>query len=60
MSVKVRAWKKAWWLFIDHEGQRKAKRVGIGKPGKKAAELAATKIAARLAEGAPSCSTRPL
>jgi len=33
-------------LFIDHEGQRKAKRVGTGKLGKKAADLAATKIAA--------------
>ena len=45
MGVKVKTWKGAWWLFIDHEGQRKARRVGVGKPGKKAADLAATKIA---------------
>jgi integrase len=43
----------AWWVYIDHNGKRKAKRVGEGKQGKKAAELAATKIAARLAEGGP-------
>ena len=53
MAVKVRAWKGAYWLFIDHHGQRKARRVGVGKAGKKAAELAATKIAARLADGGP-------
>jgi integrase len=51
MGVKVRQRDGAWWLFIDHHGKRKAKRVGEGKQGKKAAELAATKIAARLAEG---------
>ena len=53
MGVKVRERDGAWWLFIDHNGKRKAKRVGEGKQGKKAAELAATKIAARLAEGGP-------
>lgn len=47
MAVKVRDWKGAWWLFIDYKGRRKAKRVG----DKKAAELAAVKIRARLAEG---------
>ena len=53
MGVKVRERDGAWWLFINHKGQRKARRVGKGKQGKKAAELAATKIAARLAEGGP-------
>jgi len=53
MAVKVRQRNGAWWLFIDHQGKRKAKRVGTGREGKKAAELAATKIAARLAEGGP-------
>jgi integrase len=53
MGVKVRERDGAWWLFIDHQGKRKAKRVGEGKQGKKAAELAAAKIAARLAEGGP-------
>jgi integrase len=51
MGVKVRARRGAWWLFIDHRGQRKAKRVGAGPAGKKAAELAAIKLQARLAEG---------
>lgn len=51
MAVKVKAWKGAWWIFIDHRGQRKAKRVGPGPAGKKAAELAAIKLQARLAEG---------
>jgi hypothetical protein len=30
MAVKVKAWKGAWWIFIDHRGQRKAKGVGAG------------------------------
>ncbi len=51
MGVKVKEWKGAWWLFIDHSGRRKAKRVGPGPSGKKAAELAGTKIRARLVEG---------
>jgi integrase len=51
MAVKVKEHRGAWWLFIDHQGRRKAKRVGVGKAGKKAAELAAVKIEARLAEG---------
>ncbi len=51
MGVKVREHRGAWWLFIDHNGARKAKRVGKGKEGKKAAELAAVKIQAKLAEG---------
>ncbi len=51
MSVKVRAWKGAWWIFIDHQGRRKAKRVGKGKEGQKAALAAAEKIQARLVLG---------
>jgi integrase len=47
--VTVRRWKNAWWLFINHKGQRRAKRVG----DRKAAELAAIKIRARLALGEP-------
>jgi integrase len=53
MGVKVRERNGAWWVFVDYRGKRKAKRVGTGKQGKKAAELAATKIAARLADGGP-------
>jgi integrase len=51
MGVTVNEWKGAWWLFVHHKGQRKRKRVGKGREGKKAAELAATQIRARLASG---------
>lgn len=51
MGVKVRERNGAWWLFIDHQGRRKAKRVGVGKPGKKAAQAAAVQIQAKLAQG---------
>jgi integrase len=51
MSVKVRERDGCWWLFIDHQGHRKAKKVGTGKHAKKLAEDAAVKIAARLLDG---------
>jgi integrase len=62
MAVKVREWKGAWWIFVDYRGRRKAKRVGVGTAGKRAAETAAEKIAAKLALGDPSPldSPRPL
>ena len=47
MGVKVKQWKGAWWLFIDHKGKRKAKRCA----SKKAAELARDKIDALLKLG---------
>jgi integrase len=47
MGVKVKSWKGAWWIFINHEGRRKAKRCA----SKKAAELAADKIDAALRLG---------
>ena len=53
MAVKVKHHRGAYWIFVDHQGQRKARRVGAGRAGKQAAELAAAKIAARLAEGGP-------
>ena len=51
MGVKIREWKGAWWVFINHHGTRKAKRVGVGEPGKKAAKHVAQQIQARLALG---------
>ena len=51
MAVKVREWKGAWWVFVDYQGRRKAKRVGVGKPGKKAADAAAEQIQAQLTLG---------
>ncbi len=53
MGVTVKQWKGAWWLFVNHRGQRKAKRVGVGDTGKKAAKEAAQKLQARLALGGP-------
>ena len=51
MGVKVRERNGAWWVFVDHKGRRKAKRVGSGKEGHKAARSAAEKIQAKLALG---------
>jgi len=51
MGVQVKEWKGAWWIFINHNGQRKAKQVGKGKEGQKAAMVAAEKIQARLVLG---------
>lgn len=51
MGVKVREKRGAWWLFIDYKGKRKAKRVGFGVHGRKAAEAAAIQIQAKLASG---------
>jgi integrase len=28
MAVKIRERKGAWWIFIDHDGKRKAKKIG--------------------------------
>src|SRR5262249_43195143 len=51
MGVKVRERNDAWWIFIDHRGQRKARRIGTGAAGKKAAQQVAQQIQARLALG---------
>lgn len=54
MGVKVREKPKGsavWWVFINHQGRRRAKRVGVGKEGRKAADLAAVKLRAALASG---------
>jgi integrase len=51
MGVKVREKKKGsgiWWIFIDHQGRRKAKKVGRDK---KVAENIAKKVEAKLALG---------
>ncbi len=51
MGVKIKFWKEAWWVFINHQGARKARRIGIGESGKKAAKQVAQQIQARLALG---------
>jgi integrase len=49
MGVKVREYKPgAWWILIDHQGRRKAKKIG----SKKTAVEAAAKIEAALAANA--------
>jgi integrase len=59
MSVKVKEWKGAWWIFINHHGTRKAKRIGVGASGKKAAQHVAQQIQARLAIGQPAFEPKP-
>ena len=54
MGVTAREWKGAWWVFVNHQGQRKAKRVGVGEDGKKAARQVAQQLQARLALGQPA------
>ncbi|HKW93758.1 MAG TPA: site-specific integrase [Methylomirabilota bacterium] len=54
MGVTVREKPKGssvWWVFIAYRGQRRARRVGIGKSGKRLAEAAAIRIQARLLDG---------
>src|SRR5215472_10147728 len=53
MGVKVKPWKGAWWVFVNHQGRRKAKRIGHGEVGKRAAKDIAVKVQARLALGEP-------
>src|SRR5437773_3237723 len=59
VGVKVKEWKGAWWVFVDHQGRRKAKRAGPGSRGRKLAEAAATKIAAKLLDGDTSVLDKP-
>ena len=48
MAVKVRERNGKWWVFIDHQGKRKAKCIGRSK---RAAHQAADKIEAALTLG---------
>ena len=59
MGVKIREWKGAWWIFINHQGSRKARRVGTGKAGEKAAKQVAQQIQARLALGQTAFDRSP-
>ncbi len=51
MAVKVKFWKGAYWVFINHQGLRKAKRVGEGEKAKRAAQRAAEILQGKLAAG---------
>jgi integrase len=51
MAVRVRYYRDAWWVFIDHKTRRKKKRIGPGKEGERAAKAVAENLEARLALG---------
>jgi integrase len=51
MSVKIRERDGCWWIYVDHQGRRKAKKIGSGRGAKHLAERAAVKIQARLLDG---------
>ncbi|HSD50467.1 MAG TPA: hypothetical protein VLG48_03590, partial [Candidatus Methylomirabilis sp.] len=51
MGCTVREKDGAWWVFVHHQGKRKAKRIGPGKAARDAAKKAAAKIQAKLALG---------
>ena len=55
----MKAWKGAWWIFVNHKGQWKAKQVGKGKECQKVARAAAEKIQARLVLGDLSLFEEP-
>jgi len=38
MAAKIRERRGDWWVFANHQGQRRAKQVGPGKAGKKLAD----------------------
>jgi hypothetical protein len=59
MGVQIREWKGASWIFVNRQGQRKAKRVGTGKECQKAALAAVEKIQARLVLGDLSLFEKP-
>lgn len=45
MGVKVKFWKGAWWVFVNHRGKRKAKRVGDRVTAMKLAQAIRERIA---------------
>lgn len=47
MGVRIRERNGAWWVFVNHRGKRKAKKVG----DRRAAQEVARKLEARLAAG---------
>jgi integrase len=51
MGVKVRQHRGAWWVFVDHHGQRVARKIGSSR---EAAKLAAAKIQIGLVDGVPA------
>jgi integrase len=46
VGVKVRFWKGGWWVFISHQGRRRAKRIGDRETALKIARRVRERIAA--------------
>src|SRR2546428_2440034 len=59
VGVKVKEWKGAWWVFVDPQGRRKAKRAGPGSRGRTLRGAAATTAAAKLLDGDTSVLVKP-
>ena len=38
MGVKLRFFRDAWWIFVDHHGKRRAKRVGDQQTARRVAK----------------------
>jgi integrase len=55
MGVKVKKRNGAWWVFINHHGLRKAKKIGT----REAAEKVKRELEARLALGDVGCLSAP-
>jgi len=47
VGVKVRYWKGAWWVFVNHNGRRKAKRIGDRETATRIAQAIREKLARR-------------
>ena len=47
MGVKIRYWKGAWWVFVNHNGRRKAKRIGDRETATRIAQAIREKLARR-------------
>jgi len=47
MGVKVRYWKGAWWVFVNHNGRRKAKQIGDRETATRIAQAIREKLARR-------------
>jgi integrase len=55
MGVKIKKRNGAWWVFINHHGRRKAKKIGA----REAAEKVKRELEARLALGDVGCLSAP-
>jgi|KBSMisStandDraft_5_1062788.scaffolds.fasta_scaffold494961_1 integrase len=45
VGVKIKFWKRGWWVFVHHEGRRKTKRVGDRETATRVAQAIREKLA---------------